>query len=55
MAQWMKALASKPDDLSSSPRVHRAEGEKQFPSSPQTIAYVPGRTHAHTSVHNQLP
>jgi hypothetical protein len=28
MAQWVKALAAKPDNLNSIPRTHMMEGEK---------------------------
>jgi len=30
MAQWIKVLATKPDDLSSIPASHLVEGEHQF-------------------------
>ena len=33
MAQGIKVLATKPDDLSSIPRVYMAEGENQLPQS----------------------
>lgn len=30
MAQWVQALANKPDDPSLIPRIHTAEGEDQL-------------------------
>lgn len=50
MAQQRKALATKPDDLNLTPRVHTAEGENWFPKfsdpykSSMTNVYPPPYT-----------
>lgn len=33
VTQWVKALANKPDDFSSVPRIHMGEGENLTPTS----------------------
>ena len=40
MAQQVKALAAKPDDLSSSPRIRVMEGEHQLPQVSLCLSHV---------------
>lgn len=49
MAWWVKALATKPDDLSSIPGTHRVEAENQlFPGTPGKVCMS---VHVHTETH----
>lgn len=49
MAQWVKALSSKPDDLRAIPGTHNVEKQKQTPKVP---FWLP-RVCIHTLIHTQ--
>lgn len=44
MAQWVKALAAKPGDLSSNPKTHMVKGENSSKSSSDLHIYTDIRT-----------
>ena len=52
MAQWVKALATEPDDISSIPQIHIAQRENQAPRCPLTSTFV-FYTHTHTHTHRE--
>jgi hypothetical protein len=52
MAQWVKALATEPDDISSIPQIHIAQRENQAPRCPLTSTFV-FYTHTHTHTHTE--
>ena len=54
MAQWVKALAAKLDDRSSTPGTHMVEGESSLTKIvlwPLTSAMQYTHTHTHTHTH----
>lgn len=52
MAQWVKAPATKPDNLSSIPQIHVIEEENEcIPTEcPLTSTHVLYHTHTHTTI-----
>lgn len=59
MAQWVKMLTSKPDNLHLIPRNHRTDAHKLFSNfhvlnvavHPSTLAHTHTYTHTHTHTH----
>jgi hypothetical protein len=52
MAQQMRALAVKPDDMSSIPTTHTVEKREAIPTScPSASVHTHTHTHTHTHIH----
>lgn len=53
MAQSVKALSAKPDDLNSVFGIHMVEGKNQSPKLPSDLYMAPWyvHTHRHTHIH----